>query len=247
MHFAARKFHERFAQPERRRAKDGIGHQPDAIRNARTNLEVGKHVPIKIDSGRNLEHDQAMFVRFQDSALRDEQSPLTSRESNSSIVGALFDCSDEASMQSFLLDAKPPLLHACDQASRSQGAKKADRLGVLRNMNESSGTVRLAGETTDVDVPTAIDLREGKERDIKAAAVIEIELRRLLDERLVVDGGPEVIAADRRAADDPLLDRQRDGRRTSLLPRGCEQCRSTRRSQDWRYIRGRAQVRPGAR
>ena len=45
----------------------------------------------------------------------------------------------------------------------------------------------------------------------QAAAVIEIELRGLLDERLVVDGGPKVIAADGGPADDPLLDRQRDG------------------------------------
>ena len=78
-------------------------------------------------------------------------------------------------------------------------------------MNESSGAVRLAAETTDIDVPSAIDLREGEESDIKAAAVIEIELGGLLDQRLVVDGGPEVIAADGSAADDPLLDRQRDG------------------------------------
>ena len=211
MHFVAGKFLERFAKPESARPKHQIRHQPDAIRNARTNLEVSKHVPIEIDSGRNLEHDQAMFVRFKDGAFRNEKGPLASCESKPSIVGALFDRLDEASMPSFLLDAKAPVLQACDQTPRSQGAKKADRFGVLGNMNESSGTVRLAGKTTDVDVPSAIDLREGEECDVKAAAVIEVELRGLLDERLVVDSGPEVIAADRSASDDSLLDRQRDG------------------------------------
>ena len=75
----------------------------------------------------------------------------------------------------------------------------------------NSGTVRLAGETTDVDVPGTIDLRKGEECDIKATAVIEVELEGLFDERLVVDGGSEVIAADRSASDDFLLDRERDG------------------------------------
>ena len=115
----ARKFLERFAKPESARPKHRIRHQPDAIRNARTNLEVGKHVPIKIDSGRNLEHDQAMFVRFKDGAFRNEKGPLASCESNPSIVGALFDRLDEASMPSFLLDAKAPVSQAYDQAPGS--------------------------------------------------------------------------------------------------------------------------------
>jgi hypothetical protein len=98
VHFPAGKLLERFAKPESARAKDKFRHQPESIRNARTNLKIGEHILFEIDSWRNLKHDQAIFVRFKHGAFRDEQSPLPSCESTPSVVGALFDCSDEASM-----------------------------------------------------------------------------------------------------------------------------------------------------
>ena len=78
-----------------------------------------------------------MFVRFKDGAFRNEKGlSLASGEFKPSMGGELFDRLDEAPMPSFLLDAKAPVSQAYDQAPGSQGTKKADRLGVLRDMNE---------------------------------------------------------------------------------------------------------------
>ena len=64
----------------------------------------------------------------------------------------------------------------------------------------------------------AVDLRRAERGEIEAAAVIEVELRRLVDDRLRIARGAEREPAGRHAADGAALDGERD-RAEQLAPR----------------------------
>ena len=59
-------------------------------------------------------------------------------------------------------------------------------------------------------LPCAVGLRQAEEGDVEPAAVVEVELVRLVDDRLGVHRGAEVEAAGRDAADDAGLGGQRE-------------------------------------
>ena len=96
------------------------------------------------------------------------------------------------------------------EAARREGAAEDHVLGVLADIDEAADADDLVGETADVDVAGRIDLAERQEREIEAAAVIEIELIALVDQRVVVLRGARIRAGHRRAADESLLVGERD-------------------------------------
>ena len=62
------------------------------------------------------------------------------------------------------------------------------------------GSRQLLAKTADVEIALAIRLGEAEKRDIQAAAVIEVELVRLVDDGLCVGGGAEIEASCRNPA-----------------------------------------------
>ena len=91
------------------------------------------------------------------------------------------------------------------EIARGQRAAEDHALRVLGDVDEPTDTNDPVAETTHVDVTFGVDFREGQEREIETTAVVEIELRRLLDHRREVLSAARIAAHDRRSADDALL------------------------------------------
>src|SRR5205085_12161681 len=72
-------------------------------------------------------------------------------------------------------------------------------------------------EAADVHVAFRVHLREREEREVEAAAVVEVELRRLLDHGREILSAARVASGDRRAADDALLVGEMHGVEDALL------------------------------
>jgi hypothetical protein len=88
------------------------------------------------------------------------------------------------------------------------GLERADKYHlfcVLADIDEAAGAGELGPELANIEIPVRVDLRETQEGDVKSAAVIEIELIRLVDNRLRVYCGAEVQTARRDAADNSRL------------------------------------------
>jgi len=66
----------------------------------------------------------------------------------------------------------------------SEGADEDDLLRALADVDEAAGAGQLGPELGDVEIAFAIGLGQAEEGDVEAAAVVEIKLRRLIDDRL---------------------------------------------------------------
>ena len=84
-------------------------------------------------------------------------------------------------------------------AARREGAEKHHLLGVLADVDEAAGARQPGAELADVDAALAVGLRHAEEGHVEPAAVVEVELRRLIDQRLDVAGGAEIEPARRHA------------------------------------------------
>src|SRR5262249_2225032 len=100
-----------------------------------------------------------------------------------------------------------------------EGADEHDLLRVLADVDEAARAREARAELRDVEVALAVGLRESEERDVEPASVVEVELIRLVDDRLRVRRRAEVEAARGDAADDARLGRQRDEVEDLLLVR----------------------------
>ena len=98
----------------------------------------------------------------------------------------------------------PSLPRDVEIAGRQRAAED-HALRVLADVDEAADADDPVAEAADVDVAFGVDLGEREEREIETAAIVEIELRGLLDHRGEVLPAARVAARDRRAADDALL------------------------------------------
>ena len=57
-------------------------------------------------------------------------------------------------------------------------------LRVLADVDEAAGAGQPRAELADVEVAFAVGLRQAEERDVQPAAVVEVELVGLVDDRL---------------------------------------------------------------
>ena len=104
------------------------------------------------------------------------------------------------------------------EALRRQRADEVDLRRPGADVREAARPADAALEGVDVDVALGVDLGEGQAGDVKAAAVVEVEHVRLVDHGLVVEAGAALVAGDRDAAEDALLDRQDELVGDALLP-----------------------------
>ena len=75
----------------------------------------------------------------------------------------------------------------------------------------------LSSKPANVDVASGIDLAEGQEREVEAAAVVEVKLVGLIDQGVVVLRGAGIHAGDRCTTDEALLVRERHPIEDALL------------------------------
>ena len=95
---------------------------------------------------------------------------------------------------------------------------KLIRAGLRADVREAARAADAALEGVDVDVALGVDLGERQAGDVEPAAVVEVEHVRLVDHRLVVEAGAALVAGDRHAAEDALLDGQHELVGDALLP-----------------------------
>ncbi len=104
------------------------------------------------------------------------------------------------------------------ESLRGQRPDEVDLAGPGADVREAAGSADAALEGVDVDVALGIDLGERQARDVEPAAVVEVEHVRLVDHRLVVEARAALVAGDRHAAEDALLDGQHQLVGDALLP-----------------------------
>ena len=113
----------------------------------------------------------------------------------------MLDLVDELARLAFADDAQLAVRDGHFQAARRERADEHHRLGVLADVDEAAGAGQARAELRDVEVAVAVGLGEAEEGEVEPAAVVEVELVRLVDDRLGIDGGAEVQARCRHAAD----------------------------------------------
>ena len=121
--------------------------------------------------------------------------------------GAMLHLGDELADRPLPHDLEAAIANLNLERSRHEGADKNDGLGVLADVDETASARKTRTKARYVEIAVPIDLGEAEEGTIEPAAVVEIELVGLVDDRLRVGGGAEVQAGRRHAADHAGLGR----------------------------------------
>src|SRR5208282_6209460 len=119
--------------------------------------------------------------------------------------GHVLDLLDEFSRRALVEDDELLVFNRHAQPAGVESADEYDLLRVLADVDETARAGELGPELADVEITARIDLGEAEEGHVKSAAVVEVELIRLIDHRLRVGSSAEVEAACRYAADDSRL------------------------------------------
>src|SRR3954463_16271063 len=91
--------------------------------------------------------------------------------------------SHELRMASLFQNNEPVLLHLDLQAARAQGEAKDQAASAVRDVYETSDSREAAGETGDVHAAFRIHFHRAEHTYVETSAIIEVELRRLVDYR----------------------------------------------------------------
>ena len=95
------------------------------------------------------------------------------------------------------------------QSSCREGADEDQLAGILGDVDESAGAGEPAAEAADIDVTLLVGLSKAEAGEIEAAAIIEVELLVLVDDRAWIDGRAKIQTSLRQSADDAGFGRQR--------------------------------------
>ena len=122
----------------------------------------------------------------------------------------MLDLPDELLRADVVQQLQPAPFDPDLQVAGGEGADEDDPLGRLRDVDETAGAGQPRPELADVEIALAIGLGQAQEGEVETTAIVEVELVRLVDDRLRIDGRAEVEARGRNAADDAGLGRQRE-------------------------------------
>src|SRR6185369_1298628 len=164
-------------------------------------VHLAQYVALQVDARRNLDQLQPARVgQAQYAAFGDIQDALAAAAGFPATEGAVLDLTDELAHRAFAGDANLAAFELHRQVASREGADEHHGLGVLADVDEAAGAGQARTELADVEVALGIRLSEPQHGQVQAAAVVEVELVRLVDHRLAVDGGAEAQAAGRNAA-----------------------------------------------
>jgi hypothetical protein len=121
----------------------------------------------------------------------------------------MLDLGHELARRSVAHDPEAPGLERQLALAGAEAADEDDLARALADVDEAAGAGEAGPEPGNIDVALGVGLSQAEEGDVEAAAVVEVELVGLVDDRLRVDGGAEVEAPGGHAADDARLGRQR--------------------------------------
>ena len=108
---------------------------------------------------------------------------------------------DELALPPLGGDAHAAVLDRDLQPAGREGAGEHQLARVLADVDEAAGAGQARAEAADVDVAEPVDLGHAEAGQVEPAAVVEVELLVLVQQRLRVDRGAEVEPALRHAAD----------------------------------------------
>ena len=192
---------------------------PNLARDARPESHLGDHVGARRRfPGATSIEDEAIALEREDRPLRDVADLLAPLPGETAVEGHLADRRHEL-LESALRDDPDAVVDRDLEPLGRQRPDEVDPPGPRADVREPAGTADAALERVDVDVALGVDLGEREARDVEPATVVEVEHVRLVDHRLVVEPGAALVAGDRHAAEDALLDGQDELVRDPLLPR----------------------------
>src|SRR5437867_7968784 len=206
-------------EPHAVRAEDARIHRLQFVGHDRPETHLRDHVALGVESGRDLDQLQSTRADAKDGTLGHEQRHLAPSPPHARAVADVFEVRDEFLMPAFLTDDRSAVLPGDVEVASGQGAAENHTLRVLTDVDESTDTDDPIPESADIHVAFGVYLREGKEREIQSPAIVEVELRRLLDHRREILPSTRVATHDWRATDQPLLVGQDCGVEQSFLGR----------------------------
>lgn len=127
----------------------------------------------------------------------------------SAVEGHLLDGGHEFPAAPFLRDAQMALSGFDPQSASGEGAGENQRPGVLRDVDETAGAGEPVAEPAYIDVAQGVGLGHAEAGKVESAAIVEIELLVLGDDRRRIEGRAEIEPALRYAAEDAGFRRER--------------------------------------
>src|SRR6266550_4220425 len=177
------------------------------MRHERPKPHVGDHVALDIEPGGDLDQFECLRSDAEHGTLGHEERDLSSLTTHARIAN-LFKLGNKFPVATLLANDGLAIVPPDVEIARGERAAEDHALRVLRDVDEAADTDNLVAEAAHVNVALGVDFRKRQEREIETAAVVEIELRWLLDHGSEVLSAARVAARDRRPADDALLIRQ---------------------------------------
>ena len=153
----------------------------------------------------------------EDGALGDVADLLAALAGEPAVERDLADLGHELAEAALARDADAAVDLDLEPARR-QRPDEVDLRRPRADVREPARPAHPALEGVDVDVALGVHLGERQARDVEPAAVVEVEHVGLVDHRLVVEPGAALVAGDRDAAEDALLDGQHELVGDALLP-----------------------------
>ena len=189
-------------------AEQGRVHGGEVVGDQRGEAHVRENVALEVDSRRYFDQAQTFVVEFEHGALGDVEDFLPTLDGVFPAESEVFDPFDELADLAFADDSQCAVFTGDLQAAAGEGAEEIDFTGVLTDVDESAGACGAGAEAADVDVARAVGLGHAEKRLIEAAAVVEIELGRLIDDRRGIGHGAKVEPGRGDAANAAGLDGQ---------------------------------------
>jgi hypothetical protein len=174
------------AQVHWRGSEEAFVHELQARRDTRPERHVTNDVAFEVDPRSDLDKLQSAIDDPKDGALGDEDCGASFFGSKRRAVAHLFNSVDELPVAPFLCDRQSAINAGDLEATRGERATENHMLGVLADIDEAADADDLAVKPANVDVAFVIHLHERQEGKIETAAIVEIELVGLIDNRIVV-------------------------------------------------------------
>src|SRR6185503_15625198 len=167
-----------------------------------------ENVALKIDTGCDFPHDEAIRAQFHDASLGNIGHGLSALARHPATEGDVLNLLHELAALAFLQNLQ---LSVSDIQSCPGGEEAGkDNLPCMRSdIDEaaaSGGQVRFGAQFGNIDVAIPIDLKKGQQRDVESAPLEIGELAGRGDDRIRVRGAAECKPQQRNAAHGALFD-----------------------------------------
>ena len=198
------------AQAHRLRSEDALVHERDRLVDHGLEVHEGEDVALDIDSGCDLDQLEPVLRELEHAPFGHVEHGLAAAHRDLAAEGLVLDLVHELARLAFGSNAQLPVRDLHFQPAGREGAGVHDLLGVLADVDEAARTGELRPELAHVEVAFLVRLRESEKSGVEAAAVVEVELVRLVDDGMRIDRGTEIQAARRDTADNARLGRKRE-------------------------------------